>query len=219
MNLIIWALRGFGIAGILGSVLFMLGDLSYNHIPGSNESPTVKMSTQAESRLLTAGTLGLVGTWLYVLASLHVYLAFLPVGQIFAFLLLLSFAATMICYGVAHTAYFAIAAGASTAVKLGSDAETGGKLGNAFFKRLVTITYIPVVIFHGMMIFGILGGRSFYPLWMAACLPLIFFLLRVPVLWLLRGRLRELVNDCYDNLILFVFFALSTVVLWNHLAA
>src|SRR4030042_370190 len=91
------ALRLFGISGIIGSILFIFGDLLYNHVPGSKKSPTVKMSKMPESRLLNAGTLGLVGCWFYVLASLHLYMAFKPVGELYAFIVLLSFAAVMIC--------------------------------------------------------------------------------------------------------------------------
>jgi hypothetical protein len=148
-----WALRLFGISGVIGSILFILGDLLYNHVPGSTDSFIVKMSKHPEARLLNAGTLGMIGCWFYTLASLHVYLALRPMGELFAFILLLAFAATMIGYGIGHTAYFAIAAGAQVAVKQGSDAESGGKLGNAFFQRMVKITYIPVIIFSLIMIY------------------------------------------------------------------
>src|SRR4030042_4501416 len=107
-----WALRLFGISGIIGSILFIFGDLLYNHVPGSKNSPTVKMSKMLESRLLNAGTLGLIGCWFYTLASLHLFIAFRPVGQLYAFIVFLTFAAVMICYGISHTAYFAIATGA-----------------------------------------------------------------------------------------------------------
>jgi hypothetical protein len=65
-----WGLRLFGITGICGSILFILGDLSYNHIPGSKDSPALKLSRMPVARLINAGTLGLVGCWLYTLASL-----------------------------------------------------------------------------------------------------------------------------------------------------
>ena len=121
----------------------------------------------------------------------------------------------MICYGVSHTAYFAIASGAKVAVQLGSDAETGGKLGNAFFQRLVCITYIPVVISSLMMVYGILSGRSLYPRWMVLFMPVVIYLLKTPVVKLLPGKARELINDSYDNISLFVFYVLSVIVLWN----
>jgi hypothetical protein len=214
-----WALRLFGISGIIGSILFILGDLSYNHVPGSKNSPTVKMSTMPGLRLLNAGTLGLVGCWFYVLASWHLYLAFRPAGDIFAFISLLAFGAAMICYGIGHTAYFAIAAGAQVAAQLGSDVESGGKLGNTFFQRITYITYIPVAISSLMMIYGIAVGRSLYPRWMLVFLPIFIYLLKTPVTRILRGHLQEIINDSYDNIVLFVFYVLSTVVLWNGLVS
>jgi hypothetical protein len=214
-----WALRLFGISGIIGSILFIFGDLSYNHVPGSKNSPPVKMSKMPVLRLLNAGTLGLVGCWFYVLASWHLYLAFLPAGEIFAFISLLAFGAAMICYGIGHTAYFAIAAGAQVAAQLGSDVESGGELGNTFFQRITYITYIPVAISSLMMIYGIAVGRSLYPRWMLVFLPIFIYLLKTPVTRILRGHLQEIINDSYDNIVLFVFYVLSTVVLWNGLVS
>lgn len=216
MNLLTpWALRLFGMSGILGAILFVCGDLSYNHMPGSTDSPAQRMSRFADARLLNGGTFGLIGCWFYCLASLHVYLAFQPAGQTFAFILALAFAASMICYGIGHTAYLAIAAGAQTAVRLGADAESGGKLGHALFQRVVNITYLPVAVFTVMMLYAIPTGGSLYPVWMLPFLPTVLYLLKTPVLKLAKGSLRELLTDAYDNLILLVFFTLSTLVLWN----
>jgi hypothetical protein len=215
----ILGLRLLGISGITGSILFIIGDLLYSHIPGSKDNPTVRMSKLPEARLLAAGTLGLIGCWFYTLASLHLYIAFRPAGDIFAFILSVAFAAIMVCFGISHTAYFAIAAGAQAAVRLGSGAESGGRLGKAFFQRLVTITYIPVVIANLMMLYGIVAGRSLYPRWAVVFLPIIIFLIKTPVIRLLKGHLQELVTDSYDNLIVFVFFVLSTLVLWNGIVS
>jgi hypothetical protein len=179
----------------------------------------VKMSKMPVLRLLNAGTLGLVGCWFYVLASWHLYLAFRPAGDIFAFISLLAFGAAMICYGIGHTAYFAIAAGAQVAAQLGSDVESGGELGNTFFQRITYITYIPVAISSLMMIYGIAVGRSLYPRWMLVFLPIFIYLLKTPVTRILRGHLQEIINDSYDNIVLFVFYVLSTVVLWNGLVS
>jgi len=210
-----WALRLFGLSGILGSILFIFGDLSYNHVPGSINSPTIKMSKMAETRLLNAGILGLIGCWFYTLASFQFFIVFRPAGEIYAFIVSLAFGAVMICYGISHTAYFAIAAGAKIAAQLEADVELGGKLGNTFFQRLVYITYIPVVISSLMMFYGIVVGKSMYPRWMAIFLPIVVYLLKSPITRILKGRLKEIVNDSYDNLVLFVFYVLSTIVLWN----
>jgi hypothetical protein len=211
-----WGLRLFGLFGVVGSIFFICGDLLYNHIPGSSASPAVKMGKMPASRLINAGTLGLVGCWFYVLAAWHLYLAFRPAGEIFAFILFLAFGAVMICYGISHTAYFSIAAGAQVAAGGGTDLEAGGHLGNAFFQRLVTITYVPVVFSSLMMLYGIVTGRSLYPRWMFVFLPIIIYLLKKPIVRILKGHPRELVNDSYDNIVLFVFYLVSTLVLWNE---
>ena len=211
----IWTLRWLGISGVFGAVIFIAGDLLYNHIPGSKKSAAEKMCTLPESRLLNAGTLGLIGCWFYTLASAHLYIAFQSVGSIFGLAVFLAFGAIMICYGISHTAYFAIASGAKMAVRFGSDAEIGGKMGSSFFQRLVYITYVPVVVASLMMVYGILSGRSLYPKWMVLCLPVVIYLLKTLVVRLLKGRLREIINDSYDNISLFVFYAISTIVLWN----
>jgi hypothetical protein len=173
------------------------------------------MSGMPESRLLNAGTLGLVGCWFYTLASAQIYIAFQPAGIAFALVVFLLFAAVMICYGVTHTAYFAIASGAQVASRFGLDIESGGKLGSTFYRRLVYITYIPVSVASVMMLYGIIAGKSMYPRWMVFFLPIIIYLLKKPVVRILKGRLQEIVNDSYDNLVLFVFFIISTILLWN----
>ena len=214
-NFTTWSLRFFGISGIIGSILFIVGDLLYNHIPGSKASPTVKMSSLPDSRLIHGGTLGMIGCWFYTLATLHVYIAFRAAGEPFASILFLAFAAVMISYGIGHAGYFSIAAGARSAVSLGVDAEAGGRLGNAFFQRLTFIIYFPTIIASLMMVYGILAGQSLYPRWMVIFLPIVIYLLKTPVTRILRGRVKELVNDSYDNIALFIFYALSTTMLWN----
>jgi hypothetical protein len=210
-----WALRLFGLSGIIGSLIFICGDLLYNHVPGSSASPAVKMGKLPPSRLIHAGTMGLIGCWFYTLAARQIYLAFRPASEVFAFILFLVFGAVMICYGISHTAYFSIAAGAQVADGNGTDLEAGGHLGNAFFHRLVNITYVPVVMSSLMMLYGIVSGRSLYPRWMVIFLPVIIYLLKTPVVGILKGRPRELVNDSYDNIVLLVFYLISTLVLWN----
>ncbi len=121
----------------------------------------------------------------------------------------------MICYGIAHAAYFSIASGAKVAAGYGSDVESGGRLGFAFFKRLEFITYLPVAVSSLMMLYGIVVGKSLYPKWMIAFLPIVIYLLKIPITKLCRGRLKELINDSYDNIVFFVFFVISTIVLWN----
>jgi len=188
--------------------------LLYNHIPGSTQTLFQKMSRLPRERLVTAGVLGLIGSWLYFFSAFHLYFAFLPVGDHFALAVGLSFALVAIAYGVDHVSYNAIGSTAKVAREKQLDVEAAGKLGEALFSRLVLITYVPVAMVSLLAMYGVLSGRSAYPIWMAVFLPIVPYLLRVPVLRILRGRVHELVRDSYDNFVLLVFFVMSTIVLW-----
>ena len=213
------ALRLFGISGIIGSILFIIGDLLINYIPGWKDSNELRLSKIPESRLVNGGALGLVGCWFYTLSAFHLHVAFRPAGEAFAFILSLACGATMICYGVAHAAYIAIPAGAQVAARLGSETESGARLGWIFFLRLVNITYIPVTVLSLMMLYRIVTGQSMYPRWMVLFLPIILYLLRTPVVKIFSGHPKEIIGHAYDNIILFVFFVLSTLVLWNGIVS
>jgi hypothetical protein len=203
-----------GIAGILGALTTGFGDLLYNHIPDSKQTLYEKMSTMPQKRLINAGILGLIGSWLYFFSIFHLYYAFLPVGNNFALAVALSFALVAIAYGVDHASYYAIGSTAKVARENQLDIEAAGKMGEALFSKLVLVTYAPVVVVSLLMVYGVLVGRSAYPIWMVVFLPIVPYLLRAPILKILHGRLHELVRDSYDNFVLLVFFLVSTIVLW-----
>jgi hypothetical protein len=205
-----------GIAGFLGALVTGLGDLLYNHIPGSTQTLYEKISSLSQKRLVTAGVLGLIGSWFYLFSAVHIFYAFLLVEENFALATAISFALVAIAYGVSHTSYYAIGSTAKVARENHLDIESAGKIGEALFSKLVLITYIPVVTVSLLMIYGVLSGRSMYPTWMIVFLPIVPYLLRVPLLKILRGRLHELVRDSYDNFVLLVYFLMSTIVLWNR---
>jgi len=207
-------IRLCGIAGILGAIATGLGDLLYHHTPGSTQTLYEKMSSLPQKRLVTAGVLGLIGSWLYFFSAFHLYYAFLPVGDNFALAVALFFAMVAISYGVAHASFYAIGSTAKFARDNQLDVGSAGKLGEALFSRVVQIAYIPVGVVSLLMFYGVLSGRSAYPVWMAVFLPIVPYLLRVLVLKLLRGRVHELIRDSYDNFVLLMFFLVSTIVLW-----
>jgi len=207
-------IRLCGVAGIIGALATGTGDLLYNHIPVSTQTLYEKMSSFTQKRLVTAGMLGLIGSWFYFFSAFHLYYAFLPVGNNFALVVSISFVLVAISYGVDHASYYAIGSTAKLAKENKLDIESAGKLGEALFSKLVLITYAPVVVLSLLMVYGVLSGRSAYPIWMVIFLPIVPYLLRVPVLKILRGRAHELVHDSYDNVVLLVFFLVSTIVLW-----
>jgi hypothetical protein len=211
----VFVLRLCGLAGILGALLFIAGDLLYQHIPGSKASLAHKMAVLSPARLCWAALLGLPGSWLYVLGSAQLYFAFQPAGAFLAGITSVAFAAVMIAYGLAHVAYYAIASGVLVAVQNGLDAEQGAAPGSRLYSRLVNVIYVPVIIASALMLYLVGTGQSLYPRWMLVFLPIFLYLLKNPVVKLLPGRLSELARDSYDNQVLLIFFLLSTIVLWR----
>lgn len=208
-------IRLCGVAGIFGALTMGLGDLLYNHIPGSKQTLYEKMSAFPQKRLVTAGILGLIGSWLYFFSVFHVYYAFLSVGKLFALAMALSFGLVAIAYGVGHASYFAIGVAAKLAHDNQLDVTSAGKSAEALFSKIVLITYVPVAVFSLPTMYGVISGRSAYPIWMFIFLPIVPYLLRPIVLKTLRGRVHELVRDSYDNFVLLLYFFMSTLVLWN----
>ena len=204
-----------GIAGILGALITGGGDLLYHYVPGSQQPPAERMAGLPQARLVAAGVLGLLGSWLYLLSVFHIYFAFLPVGSSFAISVSITFALVAVAYGVGHASYYAIGSGAKLARANGLDIVAAAQSGGALFSRIVMITYIPVAIASLLMLYGILSGRSSYPRWLVLFLPIVPYLLRTPILKIVGGSAREILRDSYDNFVFLVFFLVSTIVLWN----
>ena len=211
----LFIVRACGIAGIFGALIMVAGDLLYHNIPGSKQSLAERMSSLPQKRLVRAGVMGLMGSWLYFFSLPHIYFAFLPVGKTFSLILTIAFGLVAIAYGVSHASYYAIGSSAKVARENHLDVDPAGKAGEALFEALVQVTYVPVAFLSLLMLYGVLSGRSAYPVWMVLFQPIILYLLRGPVLKVLRGRANELVRDSYDNFILLVFFIMSTIVLWG----
>ena len=166
-------LRLCGIAGIFGALVTGMGDLLYNHVPGSTQTLYEKMSMFSQKRLVSAGALGLIGSWLYSLSAFHLYFAFQSVGEDMALSIAIAFAWVAIAYGVAHASYYAIGSNAKLARDNGLDIEKAGKAGEALFTKIVMITYIPVAITSLFMVYGVITGHSAYPIWMVIFLPIV----------------------------------------------
>ena len=204
-----------GIAGILGALITGAGDLLYNHIPGSTQTIYEKMSSLSQRRLVSAGALGLIGSWLYLIGALHLYFVFQSAGEDLTLSIAITFAWVAIAYGIAHASYFAIGSNAKLARENGLDIVQAGKAGEALFTKIVMITYIPVAIASFFMVYGVVTAHSAYPIWMVIFLPIVPYLLRPVVLKIIRGRVHEIIRDSFDNFVLFVFFLISTIVVWN----
>jgi hypothetical protein len=70
-----------GAAGMFGAMVFLVADaLLFFTMSGERDIPTI-MSQLPLWRLYFGGALGLVGSWLYTLGTLQIYLAVKPAGS------------------------------------------------------------------------------------------------------------------------------------------
>lgn len=210
----LWQLRLSGICGVAGALLLACGDVLYQHVPGSSAGVPRRMSMLSDRRLRVAAAMGLPATYLYLIGSWHVQIVLRPAGQLFGTIGWALFAAVMAGYGVAHTAYYSIATGARVAARSNRDPDDGANEGQRLFGLITRLVLLPAGIHTLMMGLAVLTGRTLYPMWMIVLLPGVLYGAKYLVRGLLRGRIGELVRDGFDNWVLFLYFAVSTMVVW-----
>lgn len=70
-----------GAAGMLGAIVFLIGDLLLYFTTSGERDFTAIMSQLPLWRLYVGGALGLVGSWFYTLGTWQVYVAVRPAGD------------------------------------------------------------------------------------------------------------------------------------------
>jgi hypothetical protein len=195
-------LRFTGIAGLLGACVMAAGDMLYYYQLDPMQSRDVTMRGVSDWRWLAGGATAPIAAWLYSLGSWHMYLTMQPAGKWLARCTFVSFAAVMVFYGVFHAAYAGLG--------------TGGNLPRteAYLRLLLQIVYVPAAIWTVLFIFTVLFCPTRYPRWIVLITPTLFYLVENMVTRL-PGFSRALIGGGFNNLILLLFFTVSTVLTWN----
>jgi hypothetical protein len=210
---------------MLGALVFLAGDgLLYFTTSGERDIPTI-MGQVPLTRLYVGGALGLVGSWLYTLGAWQVYLAVEQAGLWSARSIFAALAAMMIGTGafhVAHTGLGLVARTARTAnadeitIQLALDQSWG------YIALLVEVLTVPTIIFAVLFIVAVWRGRTRYPRWFVLVTPSF-----VPFLYPAVDRLANatlpsvpylLVSGSFYDVGFFLFYTVSTVVLWRGAA-
>jgi len=207
--------RWLGIAGILGAVALFSGDMLYLFDANSEWSRLKTLSNTPDQQFLLSGICALFAAWFYTLGAGQIYFALRPSGRILSKLTFLSFAAIMIGYGVAHAAYFSIITGAKATFLVGIDAEAVTELPDRYFNLLVKILLIPGIVATLLFVYTVFFRRTHYPRWIIIFFPMFLYLLDDLIVERLHGGLKMIIQGGYANLIMLLFFAISTIVLWN----
>jgi hypothetical protein len=207
-------MRGLGLAGVLGGLVFFVGDMLF-YYSGTSVDLKLTMGHCSDARIIAAGVAGLIGTWLYVMGVVQVFYAFRMTTAVVRNLVVASFVAIFIAYGIVHGAYVAIAATAKVAVQYQLDVEAATELAVQANDVLRLFIYPIFGLLSYLFITRVWSRKTLYPRWMILFFPLIPFLLQGFFSQVLSGTAWIVVVGGYFNLLLVVFFAASTIALWN----
>jgi hypothetical protein len=212
-----------GATGLAGALCLVLGDLLLTPGLPSPGLDVIAVRGEIEAKsLYISGLLGALGTLFYVFGAWHVYFPLRPAGDRLAAAALAAFAFMLVATGLYHAVFVAQNFGAKVA--LAATADPVAVLALALpeeYSNLILNLFVfpPAIVFSGLSAYLILSGSTHYPRWILTISP---FLVAgaYALLTLVSGgagpRLLSftLIGNVY-NLANLLFFAVSTVLLWN----
>jgi len=207
-------LRIMGITGLLGGLILFAGDMLFYYDP-DNANIKNNMGYASDFRILLSGISALFATWFYLFGLVSVYYAFKPAKSSIRNTLIVCFAGILSAYGIIHGAYVAIAATAKLAVQYQLDIDMATALASRINHALRLFIYPIFALLSFLFIYQVWNKKTLYPRWMILFFPLIPFLFRGIIGKFLNGSLQIVIMGGYFNLILVLFFAASTIALWN----
>ena len=156
--------RLFGIFGIIGGLTLFSGDMLFYYDP-LNTNLYENMGNASDSRIIISTITALIASWLYVLASIHVYQAFKQTKPIIKNLVLFCFVAISIAYGVVHGAFVAIATSSKLAVENDLNLNQATLLAVEANNILRSIVYPIFGLLSFLFITQVWKRKTLYPRW------------------------------------------------------
>jgi len=214
MNIKQYWFRAFGMLGVLGGLTLFAGDLFYYYNSTSIDLK-YNMALASDDRIILSGITALFATWFYLLGLVQVYFAFKPSKHIIRNVMIGSFAAIVTSYGIIHGAYVAIATTSKLALHSNMDIETASYLAVHTNKIMRLFIYPIFALMSYLFISEVWKKRTLYPRWIIIFFPLVPFLFKGLFTNIPNNALWIIINGGFLNLILVLFFAASTIALWN----
>jgi len=206
--------RLFGIIGIVGGMLLFAGDMLF-YFDSESVNLKLNMGNSSDFRIKINGIIALLASWFYLLGLVQVYYAFGPAKVFARNIVIASFAAILISYGVIHGAYIAIAVASKIAVQHNMDIDNITALATEANFLMRIIIYPIFAVLSYFFITQVWKRQTYYPRWIIAFFPLVPFLFQGLLKNLLTGSLWVIFVGGFLNLIIVMFFIASTIALWN----
>jgi len=231
MEQIFFSLRITGLLALLGALLYAIGDVLLLASKASSEhyprlKPFAKLLSDAEKmvvvppgRLMWGALLGVFATPLVIVGYWQVYQGLAGANPSLALATVSLFAIGSVIGAFVHGTFYYMGeyVQALNKVEDGSQAVIAEMIGR--HRKVLIITYAPVMILIlvASILFSILvaSGQTAFPVWMAALNPVLII-----IAWLLLKRvLPQFVRDWTEgagfNIAFLIFFACTTIILWN----
>lgn len=216
-RIILWT----GIAGMMGAVAFIVGDVfHYFTLTGERDFVAIMSRRPLWTQYLGAD-LGILGSWLYTLGTWQIYLAARPAGRRLAVATFFAFAAVTIGMGAFQSAFTSFGLVGRTANLASADAAIAqAALGYTFgyIGAVKLLLYPPAIIFAILFVWLVITNRTRYPRWFFLCTPsFLFFVYPAISYWLSTLSSPSLtymvIVGSFPNYGLLLFFAASTFLL------
>ena len=207
-------LRTFGILGMLGGLTLFAGDMLFYYDP-VNTNLLENMSNSSDNRIIISAVTALIATWFYMLGVGQVYYAFKPSSKLMRNIVVISFSAIFITYGVVHGAYLAIATSAKIALENNLNLEETTSLAKQANNVLRLFGYPIFAIMSYVFTSEVWKKRTLYSIWIIFFFPLVPFLFKDLIYSMVSGPMDVIIRGGFLNLILVLFFLASTIDLWN----
>jgi hypothetical protein len=232
MEQFITSLHITGLLGLLGALLYAIGDvlllaskISLDNYP--RLKPYAKLLSDAEkmvvlpsNRMIWGALLGVFATPLVLAGFWQVYQGLNGANAALTLVTGLLFATASIVGAFVHGTFYYMGeyVQALNKVEDGSQPVIAEMI--ARHRKVLIISYAPVLILilAASILFSILvgSGKTAFPVWMAAVNPVTMTLAWLAIKHLLPQIVRDWTEGAGFNIAYLVFFACTTVTLWNR---
>jgi hypothetical protein len=232
MEQLLPSLRITGLLALIGAFLYAIGDVlllaskaSLDHYP--KLKPFAKLLSDAEkmvvlspNRMIWGALIGVFATPLILAGFWQVYQGLNGADQTLTLITVLLFAIASVIGAFVHGTFYYMGEYVQALNKVEDGSQTVIADMIARHRKILIITYAPVLILvlTASILFSILvaSGRTVFPVWMAAINPV-----TMTIAWLVLKRiLPQFVRDWTEgagfNIAYLIFFACTTITLWNR---
>jgi hypothetical protein len=212
--------RWAGVAGLCGALLFFAGDmLFYGHWgagAGFHEGMIETVRNASLGRLFAGGLVGPFAACLCIVGFWHVSLNVRPSEKSVGRVMLVLFAALMVCGSAVHTLW--AAKGLAIKFCYGSDDRGCRALLpglNSYWDLAYDMGAAPGFLGATVLIVIVLLGKTWYPRWTVLANPAVLLLFS-PLAVRIPAPLGAVLSGGFTNLSIAVFFLVSVCATWRR---